>query len=165
MDTFGPLPVTRLAVRAYRALEWPPRPSWVEWAVQELVMGNDGPNLRILAGLSEPFDYFETVTVVDKTLAELGMSQVAREEAVRSYVAELLLPVAESKKVSTPLLEALAELCIALGYPADLMPFYLLHFAGMDLSTGGYQHYWDGANEENIDEIVCSQAEVWLAER
>jgi hypothetical protein len=34
-----------------------------------------------------------------------------------------------------------------------------------DLQAQGGQHYWEGANASNIDEIVIAEARKWLAGR
>ena len=101
----------------------------MDWAVRKLSDGEDGPNLRILAGLTTPFDYFETIRIVDAALADLGVERADRAEEVSAYAAELLTVVVESKMVSAEVLAELAELCSATNYLDHLMPFYLLHFA------------------------------------
>ncbi len=160
-----PLPVTGVAIRAWRALGRPPTPSWVEWAVQELEEGRDGSNLRILAGLSEPFDYFDTIRFVDGALAEAGLDPLEQVEAISAYSWELVSSLAEQPSLTTEALSQLAGLCVDTGYPKSLMPFYLLHFARQDLLAGEDQHYWNGADASNIDGIVQNEARAWLAER
>ncbi|MNU10368.1 hypothetical protein D3C72_2574790 [compost metagenome] len=44
------------------------------------------------------------------------------------------------------------------------MNFYLLYFAKDDLTEEEYQHYWDGANRENIDQIISKTFKNWKAE-
>jgi len=160
-----PLPVTGVAIRAWRALGRPPTTSWVEWAVQELEEGRDGSNLRILAGLSEPFDYFDTIRFADRALAEAGLDPLEQAEAITAYSWELVSSLAEQPSFTTEALSQLAGLCVDTGYPKSLMPFYLLHFARQDLLAGDDQHYWNGADASNIDGIVQNEARAWLAER
>ena len=42
------------------------------------------------------------------------------------------------------------------------MDFYLLYFAKDDLLESDIQWYWDGANRENIDEIIDIEFKKWL---
>jgi hypothetical protein len=159
------LPVTGATIRACRALGRPPSPSWVDWAVQALEDGRDGSNLRILAGLREPFDYSDTVRYVDGALIEAGVEPLAQSEAISAYSQELVSFLVERSTIRPEALSQLANLCVDTGYPKSLMPFYLLHFARQDLLAGRDQHYWDGADSSNIDEIVQNEARAWLAAR
>ncbi len=158
------LPVTGVAIRAWRALGRPPTTNWVDWAVQQLEEGRDGSNLRILAGLSEPFDYFDTIRFVDGALAEAGLETLGQADAISAYSRELVSSLAEQPNSTTEALSQLADLCVDTGYPKSLMPFYLLHFARQDLLAGRDQHYWNGADASNIDGIVEKEARAWLAE-
>jgi len=160
-----PIPATGVAIRAWRALGRPPTTSWVDWAVRELEQGRDGSNLRILAGLREPFDYFDTNRYADGALGEVGLEPVTGGEAISAYTQELVGALAEQPTLATELLSQLAGLCVDTGYPKSLMTFYLLHFARQDLQAGEEQHYWNGANSSNIDDIIHTEARAWLAER
>jgi hypothetical protein len=61
-------------------------------------------------------------------------------------------------------LSKLQELCIAYGYPKSLYPFYMLHFALEDLSTGrqAYSYYWPDADRESILQIIEKVARQYL---
>jgi len=159
------LPVTGATIRAWRALGRPPSPSWVGWAVQTLEDGCDGSSLRILAGLREPFDYFDTVRYVDAALVEAGVEPLAQSEAISAYSQELVSFLVERSPRRAEALSQLADLCVDTGYSKSLMPFYRLHFARQDLLAGRDQHYWDGADSSTIDEIVENEARAWLAAR
>ena len=79
------LPITDAAIRAWRALDYAPSARWVKWAVEQLVAGRDGGNLRILAGLTEPFDTFDTKRFTDNALAEVGVEPLTQNAAILSY--------------------------------------------------------------------------------
>jgi hypothetical protein len=159
------LPVTDATIRAWRALGRPPNRTWVDWAVRALERGQDGSNLRILAGLTEPFDYFDTVRYLDGALGEAGVKLVPQSEAISAYAEELVSFLADQPSLRTEALSHLAGLCVDAGYSQALMPFYLLHFARQDLFAGQDQHYWNGADSANIEAIVETEARAWLAER
>jgi len=149
-------------LRAHLALGRSPSTLWVEWAVAELLAGRDSPNLRVLAGLSEPFDHHETVLITERALAEVAKTG-AQTDAVRTYVVVLLEWILEGRADRSAALSELALMCIESGYPETLMPFYLLHFAQLDLAAHGDQHYWDGANPSNIEAIIDQEAINCLA--
>jgi hypothetical protein len=154
-----------VAISAWRALDRSPTREWVAWAVRELVAGRDTPNLRIVAGLSEPFDYFETIRYVDRALEELGVTRVDKPAAIAAYTEELLrLMIAQQQSIPDTLRQ-LTDLCIECDYPEFLFTFYKLFFAKQDLENGEHQFYWDGADASNIDAIILSEAEHWLAGR
>jgi hypothetical protein len=158
-------PVTAVSIRAWRALGRPPTRRWVDWAVQELEAGRDGPHLRILAGLTEPFDDLEVIRYVDAALAELKVPLLQKETSIATYAEELVAALASTHSLTNEILSDLADLCIETEYSDLLMSFYLLHSAKQDLQAQGDQHYWEGANASNIDEIVIAEARKWLAGR
>jgi hypothetical protein len=133
--------------------------------VQELEAGRDGPHLRILAGLTEPFDDLEVIRYVDAALAELKVPVLQKETSITIYAEELVAALASTHSLTNEILSDLADLCIETEYSDLLMSFYLLHSAKQDLQAQGDQHYWEGANASNIDEIVIAEARKWLAGR
>ena len=44
------------------------------------------------------------------------------------------------------------------------MNFYRLFYAKGDLAVDDVQWYWDGANKENIDQVIKEQFRKWLNE-
>ena len=44
------------------------------------------------------------------------------------------------------------------------MNFYLLYFAKDDLTEQEYQHYWNDANQENINQIITENFKNWKTE-
>ena len=54
-----PLPNSTTRVLAYKVLDRDFDRTWPDWAVEMLINGYDTEHLVILAGMSEPFDYFE----------------------------------------------------------------------------------------------------------
>jgi len=151
-------------ILAWRALNRSVDESWVDWAVSMLETGHDMLHLAILAGATEPFNQFEMIAIVDKTLAELGCDWSDRERVFRDYVADLLHRMLARQITSRDVLRGLMELCVDLGYPSDLYKFYLLYFAQDDLCMSEVQWYWPDATRENIEEIIRQYATWWLQE-
>jgi len=151
-------------ILAWRVLNRSIDESWVDWAVSMLQAGHDTLHLAILAGQTEPFNQFEMVAIVDKVLAELGCEWSNKEAVIRDYVAELLHQMLAHQIASREALRILADMCIELDYPSDLLDFYLLYFAQDDLLTSEAQWHWPGATRENIEEKIRQHVTQWLQE-
>lgn len=152
------------AIQAWRALDFMPDEGWVNWAIGRLEGGNDGHYLRILAGLTSPFDYAETVRIADLAFEEVGLPCLEPREALISFATELLKRLLDGAEPVPNLLVELHSLSEALDDDQLLYPFWLLHHAHLDLSYEGEQFYWKGADEANIDQIVCDEALKWIKE-
>jgi hypothetical protein len=129
-----------------------------------LQAGHDTLHLAILAGATEPFNQFEMAATVDKALAELGCDWSDREAVIRNYVAELLHQMPAREIASRDALRVLADMCLELDYPSDLLEFYLLSLAQDDLRTSEAQRHWPGATRENIEETIRQHATQWFQE-
>jgi hypothetical protein len=151
-------------ILAWRALNRSVDESWVDWAVSMLQAGHDTLHLAILAGMTEPFNQFEMIAIVDKALAELGYDWSDTEIVLRHYVADVLQRMLAGQITSRDALRGLMELCVELGYPADLYKFYLLYFAQDDLRMSEVQWYWPDATREDIEEVIRQYATQWLEE-
>ena len=63
----------------------------IQWAVDALAEGHDGPSIRLLAGLDlhgSP-NSFETAALVEEALRELGVPQSDRDARARRYVRDV----------------------------------------------------------------------------
>jgi hypothetical protein len=155
-------PLNTRAIQGARVLNYGPDQRWVDWAASLLVEGADTPGLRVLAGLLPPFNAFEVTQLLDRTLDELGAPVLMQEEAPAAYAYPLVAELMQNPESTDEMLEQLSQLCIATDHPSALMPFYLLHHARCDLVVQGHQHYWDGADRSNIDQLVQDEARRWL---
>lgn len=150
-------------ILAWRVLNRPIDQTWIDWAVSMLQTGHDSLHLAILAGEMEPFNQFEMVALVDKTLAELGYDWSDKETVFKDYVADLLQRMLAQQITSEDALTGLMELFIARGCsPDDLYEFYLLYFAQDDLRESEITWHWPDATRDNIDTIVRQHAAEWL---
>jgi hypothetical protein len=155
--------ITTAQLLAEKALQKPCGQHCVDWAIGMLEEGRDGHNLTMLAGMLPPYNHFEIAALRDRALRELGIADIDREHAERTYASECLrLGLAGESN----LLEAVSEikdLCIANNYQKDIFDFYLLYFAYEDLECRGQQYYWPGANRDEIESIIRKRAEQFLA--
>ena len=136
---------------------------WAEWAISMLENGCNAPSLRILAGETALFNKFEMEELVDRTLDELGLTQhQSHVEAARAYTSVLVQQLLDGRASIDAVLSELTHLCIELGRLQDIYEFYLLHYARKDLQHYETQHYWLGANRQNIDQIIDERCKTWL---
>ncbi|MEM8612867.1 MAG: hypothetical protein AAGF93_12685 [Cyanobacteria bacterium P01_H01_bin.105] len=136
----------------------------VQWAVDTLCVGKDSPSLRILAGLTPPFYSFEVQEYATKALKELGIQIPTPKNAISVYAWYLINDILTDPACMQDRLLALGDLCTVEDYPKDIYDFYLLRWAFADLQNSEVQFYWDGADRNNIQEIVLTRCREWLVE-
>ena len=134
----------------------------VEWGNNALLAGKDSKSLRILAGLSLPYNSFEVREYTMRALSELGIQLPDEDGCLLAFARELIEALATDPPRQSECLDLLRQLCIENDYMNSVYDFYLLSFAREDLSAIGDQHYWDGATLENIDRVVVDVANKWL---
>jgi len=126
----------------------------VNWAVEELTTGSDSQHLRLLAALNPPLNDFEVKDYAIKALDELGIQVPSGDEAVSAYARSLVNEIIIDRNKLRENLKKLFTLCHSNDYQEDLYDFYLLHCAVDDLDYGDVQHYWEGANKDNIEDLI-----------
>jgi len=157
------LPSSTIETAAKHILDLQDPQAWTDWATQALVEGFDSPSLRILAGLTPPFDWPEIERLSSKALAGLKVTALTEEQALNVWVACLLKQMLAGQLDRFSALEKLKELHLIRHYEPRLRDFYLLFYALEELNNGSDQWYWDGANPDNIDRIIDDYAKVWLS--
>ena len=148
-------------ILAYKELQDFDMNESIDWAVDMLSFGYQTPSLLILAGLSKPTNFFEAESYLLSTIKELGLVIPERKEAIFQYCKSVIDKIVKRKNVKGNLYEL-----YKIGRTVDddnlLIDFYLLYWAWDDLDCGQeYQHYWDGARLNNIEEIVIEQAKKY----
>jgi hypothetical protein len=134
----------------------------VDWAIEMISLGYESPSLFILAGLSKPTNYFETVEYLQATLDELHLKVKTGEDGVLSYSSYFIEQIAKGNKVKENL-SAVYKFCQAKDYEKPIFDFYLLYWAWDDLDYGNeVQSYWPDADKQNIESIVISTADKWV---
>jgi hypothetical protein len=134
----------------------------VDWAIEMLELGYETPALLILAGLSKPTNYFETIDYLTKALNELGIKLKYGSEAILSYSGYFVEIIAEGKSIKSNL-SSLCGLVQSFNYSKLIYDFYLLSWAWGDFDYGNeYTDYWPKATKENIEAIVVTKAKEWL---
>jgi hypothetical protein len=136
----------------------------VDWAIEMISLGYDTPSLLILAGLSKPTNYFETVEYFKKTLNELHLKIKTGNEGVLSYSSYFIEQIALGYNVKENL-TAVYKYCQLKNYEKTIYDFYLLYWAWDDFDYGNKcQSYWPDADKQNIESVVISIADKWVKE-
>ncbi len=135
----------------------------VAWAANMLKLGRDTESVRILSSLAPLFTYDEVARYLGLALEELNIPRVSEQDAVFAYAADELNTMLQGESTEKATLHTLYQVCVEYNCPKPLFPFYLLHFSLTDLDNSGQQHYWPGANRENIHTIIRTAADQYLA--
>ena len=138
--------------------------SWINWAMEMMEAGFENENLFILAGISKPFNQFELQDLTSKILNELNLDFSNQKSVIENYVYYLISISIHKTEVYLETLKELKNICIELNMEDKYMNFYLLYFAKDDLVEQEYQHYWNDANRENIDQIITEYFMNWKTE-
>jgi hypothetical protein len=126
-------------------------------------LGHESPTLYMLAGLNKPTNYSEVTNYIKATIKELGLELKNGDEAVLSYASYYIHQIAKGKSIRNNLTE-LYKFSQMRNYEGLIYDFYLLYWAWDDLDYEDTEnnHYWNGANRENIEQIVVTQAKKWI---
>lgn len=151
-----------ITVLAYKSLDRDFDRTWSDWALEMLMNGYDTEHLVILAGMSEPFDYFEMQTLTTKALNELGLDFSNKLQSVWNYVSYLIQMCLNGTLESVKVLTELRDLYLELDYEKSLQQFYFLYYAKTDLVLEEVQWYIDGVDRSNIDEAIVRHFTEWL---
>ena len=156
------LPKSTAEVIAYKALNRNFDCTWTNWAVEMLINGFETEHLVILAGMSEPFDYFEMQSLTTKTLNELELDASNKLKSVYDYITYLIDLCFNNQITPVAVLAETRDLYIELDYEQSLQEFYFLYYAKTDLIEDEVQWYIEGVDRSNIDEKVNLYFSTWM---
>jgi hypothetical protein len=91
----------------------------VNWAAHALVT-HDGPSLRILAGLSSPYNEFEVDEWLVKVSKELGVLLPSSDQLLHAYCALVAEDIVNNRITPLDGCETIYGLFVMLGYPEAL---------------------------------------------
>lgn len=138
--------------------------TWVDWALEMMEAGFESDNLYILAGITKPFNQFELHELTRKVLEDLGFSYADKDAILKNYVYYLISSSVDHPETYYKTLLELKNLCQDLGLDSAYMDFYLLYYVKDDLRVDEVQWYWNGANRQNIDQIIKDYFRKWMTE-
>lgn len=130
----------------------------IDWAVAELMEGNDSESLRRLAATLKPSDWWEVEPLLQSSFAELGYPWLAEtdcywacaEATARDIVAKRIDPSEGCARMYL--------LCVALNYPSELIPWD--HLCA-DLRPESLQDL----SADDFPGVVEATAAAWLRSR
>jgi hypothetical protein len=136
----------------------------VDWAIEMLQLGHETETLLMLAALSKPTNYFETIDYLKRSLKELKLEEKTGDKGIASYSKFFIHKLAKGENMKENL-KNVRIYCETNGYEESIHDFYLLYWAWDDLDYGiESQLYWPGADKSNIEQIVMETARKWIAE-
>lgn len=135
----------------------------VDWAVEMIELGYESPTLNMLSSFTKPTNYFEVIGYLTKTIKELGLQLKSGDDAILSYISYYIHQIAKEIRVRENL-SLIYEFCQFRDYEELVYDFYLLFWAWdhLDYEDNEYNHYWNGARRENIEQIVIDEAKKWI---
>jgi hypothetical protein len=113
------IPPSMRALLANRWLEVPAPLTFVEWAGEQIVAGEDSPSLRILAGLTGN-DPAETEMYFVKALAERGISLPDRVECLIQYCGDVAREILAGSRPPVAAFRLLWRITDQLNWPGVL---------------------------------------------
>jgi hypothetical protein len=132
------------------------------WAAEMLKAGFETDHLASLVLLERPINQFEIKHLFDVILDELKLDYSKCHKIIYEYTSYLIQQFLLKRNSAEKLLRQIQRLYLFLDYDYELSPFYLLYHAKIDLDSNGYQHYYDGANSENIELKIFDECMDWL---
>jgi hypothetical protein len=133
----------------------------IDWAIELIGKGIETENVLIVASFSKPVDREEIKPYIKGALKELNLTEKYGEYSIVAnahYYLEQILNDYEIRKN----LSKLYEICLNADMDSRLMPFYLLYHAWGDLEQIGENYYFDGADLENIEDVIKNEAQIWV---
>ncbi|MDG1432521.1 MAG: hypothetical protein P8Q41_00845 [Saprospiraceae bacterium] len=133
----------------------------IDWAIELIRNGKESENILIVASFSKPVDREEIKPYITGALKELNLNEKYGDYSIIAnahYHLEQILNDYEIRKN----LSKLYVICLNADMDNRLMPFYLLYHGWGDLEEIGENYYFDGADLENIEEVIKEQARIWI---
>jgi len=136
--------------------------SWVDWAIEMMHAGYEADSLFQLAGISRPFNQFELQDLTSKVLNDLQIDFSDKRKSITNYVYFLIKSNLNKPDKYYLMLKEFRDIYYELDMDSGMQNLALLYWAKDDLLYDDNQHYWDGANKTNIDNIIKEQFELYI---
>lgn len=133
----------------------------IDWAIELIRNGKEAENILIVASFSKPVDREEIKPYIKGALKELNLNEKYGDYSIIAnahYYLEQILNDCEIRKN----LSKLYEICLNADMDSRLMPFYLLYHGWGELEEIGANYYFEGADLDNIEEVIKEQAKIWM---
>jgi hypothetical protein len=133
--------------------------SWIDWAIEMIEAGYEADSLYQLAGTLKPYNQFELQALTTQVLKDLQLDYSDKRKALKNYVYYLITSNLDKPDNYYKVLREFRDIYYELDMDSQYQDLALLYWAKDDLLCADYQHYWDGANRENIDTIIKDKFE------
>jgi hypothetical protein len=134
--------------------------SWIDWAIEMMEAGYEADSLYQLAGAIKPYNQFELQVLTTQVLKDLQLDYSDKRKALKKYVHFLITSNLDKPENYFKVLREFRDIYYELDMDSELQDLALLYWAKDDLQCQDYQHYWEGANRENIDTIIKEKFEL-----
>ena len=123
--------------------------------------GVESENLLIVASFSKPVDSDEIQLYVTGALKELNLTEKYGKYSLIANIHYHLAQILNDYQIRENLTK-LYNLSLDNDSEKSLMPFYLLYHGWWELEESGANYYFEGANLDNIEEVIKEQAQNWI---
>lgn len=138
----------------------------VDWAIDLIERGIETDNVLMLASFSKPVDSVEIRPYVSAVLADLDMGEREGDEAFLELIHYYLKHILNDNSIRgylTKLDDLYFEKdCFNNDDKYGLASFYLLYHGWEELEDVGTNYYFEGADLNNIEDIIKEQARIWI---
>ena len=134
--------------------------SWIDWAIEMMEAGYEVESLYELAGITRPYNQFELQVLTRQVLKDLQLDYSDKRKTLKNYVHFLIVSNLDKLENYYKVLREFRDIYYELDMDNEYQDLALLYWAKDDLLSADYQHYWEGANRENIDTIIKEQFEL-----
>lgn len=135
--------------------------SWIEWAIEMMEAGYESINLYELAGTTRPYNQFELQVLTTRILKDFNLDYSDKIKTLKNYIYFLITSNIDKPEKYDKVLKEFRDIYYELDMDCEYQNLALLYWAKDDLLYDNYQHYWDGANRENINSIIKEQFELF----
>ena len=148
-------------IQSHKELEHFDYSKAVDWAIDLIRQGKETDNILMLASFSEPIDRFEIRPYVTNVLNDLGLEELDYKSAVIAETHYHLNEILNDREIRKNL-RSLYQLCVDNDYESGLINFYLIYHGWDELEEIGVNYYFEGADLDNIEEVLKKEAIKWI---
>ena len=148
-------------IQSHKELEHFDYSKAVDWAIDLIRQGKETDNVLMLASFSEPIDRFEIRPYVTNVLNDFRLEELDYKSAVIAKTHYNLNEILNDRQIRKNL-QSLYQLCVDNNYESGLMNFYLIYYGWDELEEIGVNYYFEGADLDNIEEILKKEARKWI---
>lgn len=133
----------------------------VDWAIDLIRQGKETNNVLMLASFSKPIDRFEIGPYVSNVLKDFGLEELDHKSAVIATTHFHLNEILNDREIRMNL-RSLYQLCVDNDHDSGLINFYLIYHSWDELEEIGVNYYFEGADLDNIEEVLKNEAKKWI---